>query len=259
MSEKANVSKFISRAALVLASVTLVTSAFAQEGGIRLGGSAKAGTSGASAQGSTKAAGTTSAAPASKSASPTETPRDPKGVTGISPFWEAIVKGDSAVLAQDFAGASSHYQTAITGSPKNPVGHLRMAELSLKQGELDRAFEFLTAALRFSEDMRHKAQAHFLLAEVKERKAAHDEALAAWRDYKVLDGQLPTQTKVAGKGPLPATVYVDTADKRTAAIEAKKKLDADYAEVRARIQKNVDAADEATGGKKADAATPAPK
>jgi hypothetical protein len=45
---------------------------------------------------------------------------------------------------------------------------------------------------------------------------------------------------------------VETADKRMAAIEAKKKLDQEYAEVRARIQANIDKADEATGGKKAD-------
>jgi hypothetical protein len=128
-----------------------------------------------------------------------------------------------------------------------------MAEVSLKENELPRAEEFIAAALRFSEDVRFRAQAHFLLAEVKERQAMHDEAIKAWRDYKVIDGQLPAKTKVAtAKGPLPPVVYVETADKRMAAIEAKKKLDQEYAEVRARIQANIDKADEATGGKKAD-------
>lgn len=182
-----------------------------------------------------------------------ETPRDPAGVTGISPFWESIAQGDAAFLAIDLPGASEHYQKAITHSPKNPIGHLRMAEVSLKQNELVRAEEFAQAALRFTQEIRDKAAAHFLLAEVKERQAMHDDALTAWRDYKALDGQLPAEKgDAASKGPLPPVVYVDTADKRTEAIEAKKKLDEQYAEVRARIQKNVDAADEATGGKKAE-------
>lgn len=188
---------------------------------------------------------TTKAAPAA------QVPKDPNGIAGISPFWESISQGDAAFLAQDFPGATTHYQNAITHSPKNPIGHLRMAELSLKQDELPRAEEFVAAALRFSDDLRYKTQAHFLLAEVKERQAMHDEAIKAWRDYKSIDGQLPAKTKVeTTKGPLPPVVYVETPDKRTAAIEAKKKLDEQYAEVRARIQANIDKADEATGGKK---------
>src|SRR5690606_30116117 len=81
----------------------------------------------------------------------TETPRDPAGVTGISPFWESVNKGDAAFLAQDLTAAANHYQAAIIQSPKDPIGHLRMAELSLKQNELARASEFITAALRFAD------------------------------------------------------------------------------------------------------------
>jgi hypothetical protein len=253
MLRKLTSARSLSALALMGALVTVATGVWAQGGGIKLGGSAKAGTSGASAdaKSSTQTA-TTSAKPAA-----TQTPRDPNGVTGISPFWEAINQGDAAFLAQDYAAASSQYQSAITNSPKNPVGHLRMAELSLKQGELDRAAEFVTAALRFSSDIRHKAHASFLQAEVQERKAMHDDAVKAWTEYKIIDGQLPAQTKVAGKGPLPPVVYVETAHKRISAIEAKKKLDEEYAAVRERIQKNIDAADEATGGGKKSAETTA--
>src|SRR5690606_35145901 len=108
------------------------------------------------------------------------------------------------------------------------------------------------AALRFSSDVRTKAQGSFLMTEAKERRPAPDEALTAWQTYKAIEGQLPANAKAPARGPLPAVVYVETADQRAAAIEAKKKLDEEYAAVRERIQKNIDAADEATGGKKAD-------
>lgn len=178
-----------------------------------------------------------------------ETPRDPKGITGISPFWESINQGDAAFLAQDLDGASNHYQAAITGSPKDPVGHLRMAEVSLRKNELERAHEFITAALRFAEkDLRVRAAASFLMAELQERLKMHDDATEAWNGYKAIDGQLPAEKpKSNGKGPLPAHVYVETADSRIAAIEAKKKLDDQYAAVRERIQANIDKADAATG------------
>ncbi|HQK20419.1 MAG TPA: hypothetical protein PLJ27_23370, partial [Polyangiaceae bacterium] len=43
--------------------------------------------------------------------------RDPKGITGISPFMELIVKGSSAYVARDFPTAISTYQEAIQKTP----------------------------------------------------------------------------------------------------------------------------------------------
>ena len=40
--------------------------------------------------------------------------RDPKGLSGISPMWEAISKGDSAVLARDYDAAFAAYREDIT-------------------------------------------------------------------------------------------------------------------------------------------------
>lgn len=178
----------------------------------------------------------------------TATPRDPAGVTGISPFWEAVNKGDAAFLAQDLDGAINHYQVAITSSPKDPIGHLRMAEVSLKKKELERAQEFIMAALRFSEkDFRAKASASFLLAELRERQAMPEEAIEAWNRYKSLESQRPTEKPKSAKGPRPPHIYVETANSRIAAIEAKKKLDLEYAAVRERIQANIDKADSVTG------------
>lgn len=178
----------------------------------------------------------------------TETPRDPAGITGISPFWESVNKGDAAFLAQDLTAATNHYQAAITSSPKDPVGHLRMAEVSLKQNELARASEFITAALRFADkDFRSKAAASFLLAELRERQAMNEDAKNAWSQYKALDSQLPKEKPKSDKGPLSPHIYAETADSRVAAIDAKKKLDDEYTAVRERIQANIDKADSVTG------------
>jgi hypothetical protein len=125
-----------------------------------------------------------------------------------------------------------------------------MAELSLKQGELTQAQEFLSSAIRFSGGELHlEAQAKFLLAMLREAQGATDDALDSWRAYKALAAKVPPNPPAEAKGPLPARVYSATADTRLAALETKKKLESDYLSVKERIKKNVDAADQATGGK----------
>jgi hypothetical protein len=75
----------------------------------------------------------------------------------------------------------------------------------------------------------------------------HDDAQEAWSSYKALASQIPPEKPKSAKAPLPPHVYVETADSRISAIEAKKKLDEQYAAVRARIQANIDKADSVTG------------
>src|SRR4051812_42230602 len=59
-----------------------------------------------------------SPSPAKPAASSADAPRrDPKGIKGISPFWEAIKKGDDAVAARDTEGAKAAYQDAIKLEP----------------------------------------------------------------------------------------------------------------------------------------------
>jgi predicted Zn-dependent protease len=194
--------------------------------------------------------------PAATSGSTQDIPKDPQGVRGISPLWEAVVQGDAAMIALDYKSADGHYRTAVTHEPQNPVGHLRMAELSLKQGQLTQAQEFITSALRFAgTELRYQAQASFLLAQLREAQKAPDDAIDSWKRYKALDGQLPAEpaqpaSEIEKKGPLPPVVYTKSADERIAAIEANKKLIAEYAGVAERIKKNVEAADKATGGAK---------
>jgi hypothetical protein len=176
-------------------------------------------------------------------------PRDPKGIKGVSPHWEKVVHGDASTLAQDFVVAQKSYQSAITQEPKNPRGHLRMAELSLKRNELTEAQTFAENALRFAEDdLRAKAQASFLAAEIHERQKMPDEAIADWRAYKALAAELPKPVAHEGKGPTAVRIHEATADARIAAIEAVKKLATDYEQVRERIKKEIEGANQAAIG-----------
>ncbi len=180
-----------------------------------------------------------------------EVPKDPNNQKGISPFWEKIVQGDTAAIAHDYVTALSYYQSALTSDPKNPIGHLRMAEVAIKQNQLDKVSEYIGAALRFSQDnLRTQAQALFLSARLEEQKGAFVEAITVWAKYKALAIQAEDQAKQTPEGTVPpaARVHVTTADVQTAALTKRNEMLEAYAVVKERIKKNVDAADEATGG-----------
>ncbi len=64
--------------------------------------------------------------------------RDPKGVKGISPYIELIVKGDHAYVARDFDGAIAAYRDAIKAEPEKPLAHYRLGCGSARQGRPER-------------------------------------------------------------------------------------------------------------------------
>ncbi len=170
------------------------------------------------------------------------------GIVGISPYWEAINKGDASYLAQDLDAAKRHYSSAIALEPKNPIAHLRAAEVAIKSQDLTSAEEFVQQALLFGkDDLRSKAQATFLLAGLKENQHSHDEAIASWEKYRLLDAEVTKSEKPPVRGPLPARVYVETAEARISAINKHKEIEEKYAEVRKRIEAAVTNADEQTG------------
>lgn len=161
-------------------------------------------------------------------------PRDPKGIKGISPFWESIRVGDSAHLARDYDNAIGQYRDAITKEPQNPVGHLRIAEAQLQKGELKEADQSIQAALRFSEhEPSLKAKALFLAAVLKERENDYDAATVAWRAYQEFGRQQPR-----------AKVHQRTPPERLKRIQTAKQLAMDYAAVKERIAKRLKEADE---------------
>ena len=161
--------------------------------------------------------------------------RDPKGIKGISPFWEAVKKGDSAFIARDFDSAIAAYKDAITAEPQNALGHYRAGEAQLGKGDLKEAESAFAAGLRFvGNDDPLKAKLEFALADLGERQKAYDEATAKWTDYETFTTATPD-----AKG------YPASATERKKVIETWKKVSSDSADVKARIEKRLKEADEA--------------
>jgi len=197
---------------------------------------------GAVGKGAKLAVGKGAAKPAKQEAAPpAATPpaavrRDPRGIKGISPFMEAVKRGDSALIARDFDGAITGYRDAIAKEPQNALGHYRMGEAQLAKGDLHEADEAFSNGLRFvpGTDLPLKAKLQFAVADLRERQKGYDEAITKWGEY----GTGATADK--NEAAFPAT-----ATERKKVIEAWKKISADSVEVKARIAKGVAAADEA--------------
>ncbi|HEY2410129.1 MAG TPA: tetratricopeptide repeat protein [Polyangiaceae bacterium] len=160
--------------------------------------------------------------------------RDPAGIKGISPFWEAINKGDSALIARDFQGAIAAYREAITKEPQNALGHYRIGEADIAKGDLKEADEAFQAGLRFvGTASALKAKLEFAIADLRERQKAFDDASQSWTTY-----EKHTTDDKSAKG------FPATATERKKVIEAWKKISAESAEVKARIEKRLKEADE---------------
>jgi tetratricopeptide (TPR) repeat protein len=174
---------------LVLAAA-LAPDARADGASLGVGGTVggKAGSSGATAtatSGATSASTGAAATASTSSAAPADVRRDPRGVKGISPFWEAIKRGDDAVAARDLDGAKAAYEEAIRTDPHNGTGQYRMGELHLARGQLKEAEGAWQEALRFSgEDASLRAKVLFVLADLKERQRAFEEETNGWNAYE---------------------------------------------------------------------------
>jgi tetratricopeptide (TPR) repeat protein len=174
-----------------------------------------------------------SAAP-KKAASPSGLRRDPHGVKGISPFQEAVKKGDDALVARDYDGAIAAYREALSSEPENALGQYRLGEAQIAKGNLPEAEAAFVAGLRLvGADASLKAKLEFALADLRERQKAYDEASAKWTDYQTL-----TTEQKESKG------FPASAIERKKVIEAWKKLSADSADVKARIEKRLKEADD---------------
>jgi len=159
--------------------------------------------------------------------------RDPQGVKGISPFWESIKKGDDALVAKDLAGAKSAYQDAIKSEPQNAMGHYRMGEAELQQGNLKEAEASWQTASRFAgQNAALKAKVLFVLADVSERLRALDEATNRWNGYED-----------HAKANATAKTYPQTPPDRKKRIEDWKKLETEYGAVKDRIKQRLAEAD----------------
>ncbi len=159
--------------------------------------------------------------------------RDPTGVQGISPFWEAVNKGDRAYLARDLPGAIAAYEQAIKAEPKNPMGHYRLGEAYLAKDMPKDAEDAWTAAVRFADQVPTvKAKALFVLADLAERQKNWNTATERWTAYE----NFVKDPKAKG--------YAATASERKKRIAAWIELEKKSAEVKGRIEKRLKEAEE---------------
>ena len=166
----------------------------------------------------------------------TELRRDPNGIKGISPFFEALKRGDSALLARDFEVAIVAYRDAISRDPENALGLYRLGEAQDLKGDRHEAEVAFSTGLRgvVAKNPGLKAKLQFALADLRERQKAYDQASAQWAEYEAFT-----------TGQKEAQGFPASASERKKVVDAWQRLSADSLEVKARIEKGLKAADEA--------------
>lgn len=164
----------------------------------------------------------------------TQVRKDPKGVTGISPFFEKLIQGDSRAVARDFDGAIAAYRAAIVQSPQNPLGHYRVAQAFALKADFKEAELAYDAALRFAgADNTLKGKILFCMADLRERQKAYDDAIAGWTSYEE-----------HARAHATAKTFPASAAERKKRNEEWKKISRESAEVKLRSEKRLKEADE---------------
>src|SRR5262245_43963138 len=73
--------------------------------------------------------------------------QDPAGLKGISPYTEAVARGQNAFVARDFTGAVTAFQDAIKLDPQQMLGFYLLGEAQLEAGKPDEAEAAWTTGL----------------------------------------------------------------------------------------------------------------
>lgn len=163
------------------------------------------------------------------SAPETSSRRDPKGFTGISPFWEMLKKADGAVLARDFHAAIALYREAVAERPQDPMGHYRLGQAFVLAGVPAEAEHSYLAALRFaSQDPALKGKVLFCLAELRLQQGSTDQALEHFAEY---EAHLAAHNQTVG--------HVPSAIERKKRIQERTQLGLESARVKSRIEKRM--------------------
>jgi tetratricopeptide (TPR) repeat protein len=159
--------------------------------------------------------------------------RDPKGQKGLTPFWEAVKRGDDAVSTNHLDTARNAFDDAIEKEPDNPLGHYRLGQAEAIKGNLKEAESAYQNAVRLAADKPViRAKAMFALADLQERKRAFAEALAAWTAYE-------NYAKInRAPGMFPPAAF-----ERKRRIQASADLAREYAVVKDRIKTRLEEAE----------------
>lgn len=163
------------------------------------------------------------AAPAAAAGGPR---RDPEGKKGISPYMEAVARGQNAFVARDFAGAVTAFQDAIKGDPQQMLGFYLLGEAQLEAGKPEEAEAAWTTGLSKKGPDDLNARLLFIMADLRERQKNWQGAKDAWAAYTAF---LTSHPQAKG--------YAATADERIKRIDQRMKDEKDYAAVKDRIKK----------------------
>jgi tetratricopeptide (TPR) repeat protein len=163
---------------------------------------------------------------AGKSAAPAGPRRDPEGIRGISPYMEAMKKGEDAYVARDFQGAVTAFQDGIKLDVQKMLGYYRIGEAQLALNNIPEAEAQWQNALTKTGPDELKAKVLFVLADLRERQAKWQEAKDAWTAYATFCTEHPK-----------ALTYPATAVERQKVIDRRVKDEKDYGEVKERTKK----------------------
>jgi tetratricopeptide (TPR) repeat protein len=145
-----------------------------------------------------------------------------------------INKGDGAYLARDYDGAIAAYREELGRNAGSALAHYRLGEAELAKGDTNGAEQSWQNALRFvGKDERLRGKLLFVLADLRERVKAYDDAIQRWKEYSA---QAQAQPETRG--------YPASAAERVKRCEEWKKISADAALVKERIDKRVKEAEE---------------
>jgi tetratricopeptide (TPR) repeat protein len=151
--------------------------------------------------------------------------KDPQNRAGISPYMEAINKGEASFIARDFPGAVVQFQEAIKVDGQQMLAFHRLGEAQLAAGKPDEADAIWTAGLSKEGTPTLKARLLFCLADLKERQKKYDAAKDAWGKY----AQFLKDHAQDAKG------YPLTPEERIKVIDRRMKDEKDYAPVKERV------------------------
>jgi TolA-binding protein len=152
--------------------------------------------------------------------------KDPENKKGLSPYMEAIAKGEASFVARDFPGAIAAFQDAAKIDPQHALAFYRLGEAQLASGKPEEAEAVWTTAQGKNGPDELKAKVLFVIADLRERQRKMPEAKAAWDAYAAFVKDHPES-----KG------YAATAAERQKVIDKRLKDEKDYAVVKERIAK----------------------
>ena len=180
-------------------------------------------------------------------ASAQEVKRDPNGVTGISPYNEALAKGREAFTKNDHDGAIAEFDEAIAKDGSRVMAYLLKAQAQLDKGDLAGATATAESANGKKGTEEEQSKVIYLQAELGERKAnepnkkdapapptekdALEKALRSVWD-RVKEGWSAYGAFVTEHTRAPN--YSASADDRKQKVDDRVKREKDYGEVRGR-------------------------